>query len=314
MHAKCFSLGDCKCIRNLMVPVECSASLAASNCTCILYFTLVFWLGGRPKESPQKEQGRSKEKQSSASYKEVFNALALASSVCAISYNVAVHLFQRPGLVLVISTAITVCIASIVPTQLERLTTGGEIIATISLQMFFATVGTGADIQALCSTAPAIFLWSVIQVTIHLAVVLGVWCLTGRFHKSELLTASNAAVGGPTTALALTASKGWDALRLPGTQLLTLLHLKLAIAVKTVHVATIPTHRLSYMCSHTCRHPGWHLRELHCDICWRSTWTFALETTLWSGLIKSLPSCYAQLQKFFPGAVNAAKIERRKRR
>lgn len=37
-----------------------------------------------------------------------------------------------------------------------------------------------------------------------------------RFERSEILIASNANVGGPTTAAGMAAAKGWDRLLIPG--------------------------------------------------------------------------------------------------
>lgn len=64
-------------------------------------------------------------------------------------------------------------------------------------------------------TAPAIFLFSLIQVAVHLAVILGVGRVL-RLEQKELLLASNANVGGPTTACGMATAKGWKTLIVPG--------------------------------------------------------------------------------------------------
>jgi uncharacterized membrane protein len=52
-------------------------------------------------------------------------------------------------------------------------------------------------------------------VSIHLAVVLSVGKLMG-LERKPLLIASNANVGGPTTAAAMATAKGWSSLIVPG--------------------------------------------------------------------------------------------------
>lgn len=64
-------------------------------------------------------------------------------------------------------------------------------------------------------TAPSIFLFSFVQITIHLALILGLGRLV-RFDLKLLLIASNANVGGPTTACGMATAKGWKSLILPG--------------------------------------------------------------------------------------------------
>jgi uncharacterized membrane protein len=65
------------------------------------------------------------------------------------------------------------------------------------------------------NTAPSIFLFSLVQITVHLALILGLGRLF-RFDLKLLLIASNANVGGPTTACGMATAKGWTSLILPG--------------------------------------------------------------------------------------------------
>ncbi|GAU32364.1 hypothetical protein TSUD_44070, partial [Trifolium subterraneum] len=54
-----------------------------------------------------------------------------------------------------------------------------------------------------------------VQITVHLALILGLGRLF-RFDLKLLLIASNANVGGPTTACGMATAKGWTSLILPG--------------------------------------------------------------------------------------------------
>ena len=66
-------------------------------------------------------------------------------------------------------------------------------------QIFFAAVGAAGSIRIVMRTAPSLFLFSTIQISIHLAITLGVGKLFG-FQRRDLLLASNANVGGKTVA------------------------------------------------------------------------------------------------------------------
>lgn len=65
------------------------------------------------------------------------------------------------------------------------------------------------------NTAPSIFVFAFVQVAVHLVVILGLGKLF-RIDKKLLLLASNANIGGPTTAGGMATAKGWTTLVVPG--------------------------------------------------------------------------------------------------
>lgn len=71
----------------------------------------------------------------------------------------------------------------------------GEGLAAILLQVFFSVVGAAGSVREMLSSAPALFLFSAVQVAVHLGFVLAVGPRFG-FSRAELLLASNANVGG----------------------------------------------------------------------------------------------------------------------
>lgn len=83
-----------------------------------------------------------------------------------------------------------------------------------SEQVFFAVIGASGSIWNVINTAPSIFMFALVQVTVHLAVVLGLGKLF-RFDLKPILLASNANIGGPTTAGGMARAKGWDSLVVP---------------------------------------------------------------------------------------------------
>lgn len=76
-------------------------------------------------------------------------------------------------------------------------------------------VGTSGSIWNVIATAPSIFVFALIQIAVHLAVILGLGKLF-RIDQKLLLLASNANVGGPTTACGMATAKGWSSLIIPG--------------------------------------------------------------------------------------------------
>ena len=83
------------------------------------------------------------------------------------------------------------------------------------MQVFLTVVGASGSIWNVIHTAPSIFLFDLIHLAVHLAVILGVGKLL-KFDYRMILIASNANVGGPTTACGMATAKGWTSLIVPG--------------------------------------------------------------------------------------------------
>ena len=79
----------------------------------------------------------------------------------------------------------------------------------------FAAIAAGADLVAMVQIAPMLVVVVVILLSVHLVVLLGVGSLF-KLTLPELVTASNAAILGATTAPALAAARGWHDLVTPG--------------------------------------------------------------------------------------------------
>jgi uncharacterized membrane protein len=80
---------------------------------------------------------------------------------------------------------------------------------------FFAAIAAGADIRAMISVAPLLIILVAILLSVHLTVLLVLGKKLG-LTIPELLTASNAAILGATTAPAMAAAKGWHDQVTPG--------------------------------------------------------------------------------------------------
>ncbi|KAL4186838.1 hypothetical protein AMTRI_Chr09g15940 [Amborella trichopoda] len=199
-------------------PSVLAAGLAADNVVCAIYFTSLFALAsGIPPEATTltNEQEMEKEAESgSLPVLQTATALALALAICKFG-TFFTTLFGIQGGGIPFITAIVVLLATWFPQQIGSLAPAGEAMALILLQVFFAVVGANGSIWNVIKTAPGIFTFALIQVSIHLAVILGVGRLMG-FDQKLLLIASNANVGGPTTACGMATTKGWATLIVPG--------------------------------------------------------------------------------------------------
>ncbi len=114
----------------------------------------------------------------------------------------------------IILTILTLAIATMVP-RLRVWCTGGFELGVVLSFVFFGSIAAGADVVAMLSVAPMLIALVSILLTTHLAclLVIGRWL---GLTLPELLTASNAAVLGATTAPAMAAAKGWHDQITPG--------------------------------------------------------------------------------------------------
>lgn len=81
-------------------------------------------------------------------------------------------------------------------------------------QIFFAAVGANGSIAQVVRNAPSLFAFAFLQVFVHLALLMGVGKLL-NWERRDVLLASNANVGGPTTAAGMAAAKGWRSRLVP---------------------------------------------------------------------------------------------------
>ncbi|XP_043718337.1 uncharacterized membrane protein YjcL-like [Telopea speciosissima] len=200
-------------------PSVLAAGLAADNVICAVYFTSLFALASKiPPEAATSTDGGVMGMESKPGNKlpllETATGLAVSFAICKAAAYLT-KLFRIQGGQLPFVTAIVVVLATIFPAQLGHLAPAGEAVAVILMQIFFAVVGANGSIWNVISKAPSIFMFSLVQIAVHLAVILGLGKLL-RFDRKLLLIASNANVGGPTTACGMATAKGWSSLVVPG--------------------------------------------------------------------------------------------------
>ena len=143
----------------------------------------------------------------------VVYSLAAAGSIVAVT-DLLCWWLDIPSWRYAIMTLITVGIATALPQVRVWLAGAFEIGVALSFT-FFAAIAAGADIRAMISVAPLLIVLVLILLSVHLFILLAVGRRLG-LTIPELLTASNAAILGATTAPAMAAAKGWHDQVTPG--------------------------------------------------------------------------------------------------
>ena len=113
-----------------------------------------------------------------------------------------------------IITVLALIPATAFPKTMASLHGGYELGIGLSF-VFFAAIAAGADGIGLVENAPILIALIAILLTVHAIVTFGLGSIL-KFSLPELITASNAAILGATTAPALAAAKGWKDLVTPG--------------------------------------------------------------------------------------------------
>lgn len=161
------------------------------------------------------------------SLKDIAIALAIAVTVSSLSNEIANYLKTVIpetnlltsmaknifGNMYLIMTTLMLVIATVFSKQLESIN-GAEEIGTFLIYMFFVVLGVPASISEIIKNGVFVLLFCIFAVLIHLLVTLSLGKLF-KFKLDELLLASNACIGGPTTAVAMAIAKGWNSLIIP---------------------------------------------------------------------------------------------------
>jgi len=217
-----------------------SAEVVADNFVMALAFFLLLWIPSsnffkkhypHPYQEEVEKRGNTGEgKTLAASFwtrKEISlidlaTTIAISFVIVAVSTKIATFfkgtfsffvLQQILGNQFVILTIITVALATAFPKFFANLR-GAQEIGTFLIYMFFVVIGCPADLAAVIKTAPLLFVFCAIIAIINIALLLGVGKVA-KLNIEELCLASNASLGGPSTAAAMAVAKGYDSLIIP---------------------------------------------------------------------------------------------------
>ena len=201
-----------------------SAATAADNLFSAIFLSVLGllpgmkWLARRFNDHPQTKNAASSSEELerntvSITPTSLCTALAVATLLVTLSDAFSAWLNFSGGRYIIL-TILTLALATMVP-KLRVWCTGGFELGVVLSFVFFGSIAAGADVVAMLSVAPILIALVSILLTTHLICLL----VVGRWLKltlPELLTASNAAVLGATTAPAMAAAKGWHDQITPG--------------------------------------------------------------------------------------------------
>jgi len=212
-----------------------SAAIAADNVVVALYFAFLFALAKEETaedteaatqsvdltENELEFQIQDKQASKSTASSDDINLINMAMATTVATTLVTLGSFLTKAILpvgtsaLPLTSALTVVSATLFAPFFGRLRAAATALGILGIQMFFATAGAAGSLQLVWSQAPALFSFSALSLVIHFGVLMGVGRGILRLSPQQLYLASNANVGGPTTAAAMAQAKNWQRLVVP---------------------------------------------------------------------------------------------------
>lgn len=112
-----------------------------------------------------------------------------------------------------IITTLTMLLATYLPNFFGNID-GAQEIGTFLIYIFFVVIGVPASIHLIVTKSPLLLVYCAIMVLTNMVFILAIGKVF-KFNLEEIVIASNANIGGPTTAAAMAIAKGWTDLVLP---------------------------------------------------------------------------------------------------
>jgi uncharacterized membrane protein len=207
-----------------MTPTEFSVSISASSVVSVSALMLLIVIPSIRAitrripskiidESPVTDMQLSEGSTPPFQLTHVCGALAISFVICALAQWLAELLGMTQYSILFI-TILTIVVANLFPAAMHRLQGDFEL-GMLLMYLFFVAVGAGTDAITFIANAFNLFIFGMIIIFVHLALVL----LGARLLKidlAEAIVASGAALVGPAVTAAIATSKGWKDLVTPG--------------------------------------------------------------------------------------------------
>ncbi|CAG7913766.1 hypothetical protein SSCS72_01562 [Mammaliicoccus sciuri] len=213
-----------------------SATVVADNSVMAFYFIVLITLPNmtfikkyfkrlyKSNDDANSNQAEAYWKRNEISLKDIAYSISIAFVLVAISFKISelvneyipknnhfmeilVSIIGDQFLLLTTLTLVTVAMFS---KFFENLNASDEL-GTFLIYIFFVVIGVPASIPIIIKTAPLLFIFVAVILIFNLSITLCFGKLF-KFNIEEMLLASNANAGGPTTAAALAISKGWQGL------------------------------------------------------------------------------------------------------
>ena len=131
-------------------------------------------------------------------------SFTLSEIISGLGDNSFIQLVSNKYLIL---TTLTVACSTIFAKHFKKISGSNEI-GTFLIYLFFVVIGIPASIGAIIEKSPLLLVFCAIMVFVNMAVTFAGAKIFG-FTVEEAILASNANIGGPTTAAAMAISKGW---------------------------------------------------------------------------------------------------------
>ena len=202
-----------------------TAGVAADNLVMTIYFLILFalpsvgFLKRNFKNNHQKEAEMAENKEldfgsndQNPGLLDLGKALSIGLIVAGVSFLLQ-DVIGIKGSAILIITLIIITIATIAPDKMNSIK-GADQIGTFLMQIFFAAIGASANIYIVMKYGPILFLFAGLILFVHLIFIL----VFGKLFKldlAEVVIASNANMGGPTTAAAMAVGRRWKSLVIP---------------------------------------------------------------------------------------------------
>ena len=200
-----------------------TAGVAADNLVMAAYFVILFAIPSSiflKKLFPAKHDEKANTSNSATILEEMkrpdlinmAKGLAAGLVICAAGFRLS-ELISIQGSGILIITALVVSLATIFPKQIGTIE-GADQIGSLLMQVFFVVIGASANIYVVLRVGPILFFFAAVILLVHLLFIL----ITSKFFKldlAEIVIASNANMGGPTTAAAMAVAKRWNDLVIP---------------------------------------------------------------------------------------------------
>lgn len=199
-----------------------TAGIAADNLVMTLYFLLLFALPSskfllkfynkREVSDFISNHNEAIEESSKINMLDLGKSLSISFFICTVGFGLE-NVIGVKGTGILIITALVVILASAFPKSVGKIN-GADKVGFLLMQIFFAVIGASANVKIVLEVGPILFVFAAVILTFHLLFLLGI----GKFLKldlREIVIASNANMGGPTTAAGMAAARGWNHLVIP---------------------------------------------------------------------------------------------------
>lgn len=110
-------------------------------------------------------------------------------------------------------TIFSLAMATALPNFMRNIR-GAQELGTFLIYIFFVVLGVPANLVQVVTGAPMLLVFCLVAVIVNMFITFFIGRLF-KFHLEEMCVASNANIGGPTTAAAMAIARGWQPLIIP---------------------------------------------------------------------------------------------------